>query len=331
MRSFIFDNDSLTLLLLIPILGGLHQRYVARRYPVLRITGVVPHVKSRRLYFSPPLVLLLINLLAVFFIVLAIADPRLATPVKTTVATDESDIVLSLDLSKSMLIEDIKPNRLEALKEVLNAFIATRRHDRIGIVLYAGESYSWCPLTNNRAVLLQKINTMYGRHLADGTAIGVGLTSAINALRQSKTKSKVIILITDGENNAGLIDPLTAAAMAKKLGIKVYTVGIGSTGMAPLPVTDINGNKSYVQIKVGIDAAMLGKIAWQTGGSFFRATDAGALRKIGSAIDKLQTRRYKEVTTVAYQSLYHWFVFIALALLLSGFVLKISFLRTWPA
>jgi Ca-activated chloride channel family protein len=330
MTDLKLDSVYLALLLLIPLILYVYYKYLQPRQPALLVTGVAKDNRAQKIAFSPPSVFIIIRSLTVLFVVTGLVNLQSATKTKISTATEESDIVLALDLSKSMQIEDIKPNRLEALRNVLNAFIATRTRDRIGIVLYAGESLSWCPLTSNRALLLNKINTMGNPELADGTAIGVGLSSAVLALEKSKAESKVIILITDGENNAGFIHPLTAAAIAKKNNVKVYTIGIGSTGMANLPVTDMNGKKSYVQIKASIDAAMLGKIAAETGGEFFKATDATALKNIYKAIDKQQGKKYKDIIAVSYQAFYRIFIYIAIALLLLEVILKFTYLRIWP-
>jgi Ca-activated chloride channel family protein len=240
-------------------------------------------------------------------------------------------MIFALDISKSMLLEDIKPNRLEALKKVLARFSAMRSRDRIGIVVYGGESINWCPLTTNYPLLLRRINTIDEPDLTDGTAIGSGLASAINILKESKVKSKLIILLTDGENNAGTIDPLLAAGFARRLGIKIYTIGIGRTGFAQMPLKGLNGQPYYQEIYVKLNDSSLRKIAKVSGGSYYNATDAGALQNIYEAINKLETKKDKLVNSVSNQPCLPWLLGTALLLLFAERFLKYTFLRTWPA
>jgi Ca-activated chloride channel homolog len=330
-NQFIYEQSWFFLLLLIPLVGFLFWKYLRHRFAVLlmpTITGLAN--KNISSILSPPVLLLLLRFLSVVFIVLGLADFKSIKTITHKMAVPQTDIILALDISKSMLIEDIKPNRLEALKDVLNKFVAGRLNDKLGIVLYAGESLYWCPLTNNYPFLLSKLNQMDEMDLADGTAIGLGLTSAVNALRQSKKPNKIIILLTDGENNTGFVDPLTAAEIARKFNIKVYTIGVGTTGRASLPIIDLNGNKTYSSIEVSIDEVALKKIADNTGGKYFRATDAKALWNIYTEIDKLEKTKVVQLKETTYVSNYRLFVLLAMFFLLLEMVLKFTLLRTWP-
>ncbi|HTE02139.1 MAG TPA: VWA domain-containing protein [Mucilaginibacter sp.] len=319
------------LLLVIPVLIYVHYKYLRNRSSGMVINGGRLENGTGSIRLSPVDYLLVLRLLAVAIIVTGLTNPQVITKTSTKSPDSQTDIVFALDISKSMLIEDIKPNRLEALKDVLNRFIAMRSQDRMGIVLYAGESMNWCPLTKNYPLLLSRINKMEESDLGDGTAIGSGLSSAINILRESPLKSRVIILLTDGENNAGIIDPQMAAQFAKRLNIKIYVVGIGSTGFALMPLRGLDGQKYYQKIYVTLNEWELKKIAAISGGSYFRATDIKALQNIYAAINKLETKKIKYVTTLNYSPCFEWFIGIALLVLFAEVFLKFTLLRTWPA
>lgn len=198
------------------------------------------------------------------------------------------DIVISLDISGSMLARDFEPDRLEAAKLVAKRFIADRPNDRIGLVIFGGESYTQCPITSDHRVLIAMLEQVNSTMLKDGTALGMGLATAASRLKDSDAKSKVVILMTDGVNNAGYIDPETATDIAVQLGIKVYTIGIGTTGTAPYPVRDAFGRERFEQMEVQIDEALLERIAEQTGGIYYRATDTESLNAIYKEIDQLE-------------------------------------------
>ena len=323
-----YSAEWLALLLLIPILVLIDWRFIRHKHPVLMMP-VIPTRQKAPWYevFQPDTVLLVTKMLTAFFIILALADMRSATMVKKNVPVEEADIVLALDISRSMLMEDIKPNRLSALKDVLSHFVAARSTDRFGVVLYAGESLLLCPLTKNYSFMLSRINQMDYKALADGTAIGVGLASAVNTLRQSQSPHKVIILLTDGENNTGYIDPTTAAEMARRFKIKVYAIGIGSSGLAPYPITDLSGKKTYQYIRTSIDETALTNIATRTGGSYFRATDAVALQKIYAEIDKLQKIKKLRIDLV-YNYEYKYFLIPAILCLLLCVMLRLTVYRS---
>lgn len=316
----------LLLLWVVPALVLLHLRYWRQRQPV-RTLATLPALPGPPQLITPPDVLLLLRLLALTAIILGLADLKTVRVSQRKVPAQGIDLVLAMDVSASMLLEDIKPNRLEGLKTVISQFVAGRTHDRLGLVVYAGESLNWCPLTTDYAFLLRQLNRVDQPVLADGTAIGLGLASAVNALRPSKARSKVIILLTDGENNTGFIEPATAAQLARRFSIKVYTIGIGTTGRAPLPLYDLSGHKTYHYVPVKIDEPALRRIAGQTGGQYFRAKDAAALRQIYTAIDTMEQSPTGVRRQVQYTAWYRWFVGGALFFFLLSEALRLSILR----
>tara|TARA_B100000780_G_scaffold271031_1_gene231516 strand:- start:632 stop:1627 length:996 start_codon:yes stop_codon:yes gene_type:complete len=235
-----------------------------------------------------------LQIIAFGLIIVALARPQSATSYQN-VSTEGIDIVISLDISGSMLAKDFNPNRLDASKKVAQEFIDNRINDRIGLVVYAGESFTQCPLTTDHAVLKNLFKGIENGMIEDGTAVGEGLATAVNRLKDSEAKSKVVILLTDGSNNAGDIPPVTAAEIAKTLGIRVYTIGVGTNGMAPMPVRTITGQLVYQDVQVFIDEETLEEIATLTGGQYFRATDNKSLENIYKEIDKLEKSKI-EVT-----------------------------------
>ena len=224
--------------------------------------------------------------IAVALIIIVLARPQ-ATDRFQNVSTEGIDIVLAIDISGSMLARDFKPDRLEASKNVATEFISGRPYDRIGLVVFSGESFTQCPLTTDHAVLINLLREVQSGMIEDGTAIGNGLATAVNRIKDSKAKSKVIILLTDGVNNRGEIAPATAAGIAKTYGIRVYTIGVGTQGMAPYPVQTPYGIQ-YQDMPVEIDEAVLQDIAKTTGGKYFRATDNTKLSQVYNEIDKLE-------------------------------------------
>jgi Ca-activated chloride channel family protein len=244
--------------------------------------------------------LFVLRLLAFGLLVVALARPQ-STSRGENVNTEGIDIILATDISGSMLAEDFRPNRIEAAKKVATDFIDGRSTDRIGLVVFSGESFTQCPLTLDHAVVKSLLSQVKSGMIEDGTAIGMGLATAVSRLKESKAKSRVIILLTDGVNNRGFIDPLTAAGIAQSFGIRVYTIGVGTVGMAPYPVQTPFGVQ-YQNMPVEIDEGLMEKIADQTGGKYFRATDNRKLKAIYDEIDLLektkievtQFRRHKE-------------------------------------
>ena len=265
---------------------------------------------------------------AVALLVVALARPQSSQ--SDSSRTTEGIIVLSLDISGSMLARDFQPDRISAAKEVAASFIADRPNDRIGLVVFAGESFTQSPLTTDKASLLNILGTVRSGMIDDGTAIGNGLATAVNRLRESQAKSKVVILLTDGVNNSGQIAPLTAADIASTLGIRVYTIGVGSEGQAPYPALDMWGNLSFVPMKVEIDEKILSDIAEKTGGRYFRATDNEKLREIYKEINRLEKSRVEVESQTRYDERFAPFVLGALLLLAAGFAMRRLWFRQIP-
>jgi Ca-activated chloride channel family protein len=269
-------------------------------------------------------VLSVFRLLALSSLIVAMARPRTVDISNQTKTTKGIDIVMAIDVSGSMLAKDLKPNRMEALKRVAANFAGERPNDRIGLVVYASEAYTKTPVTSDKAVILEAIKSIkYDNVLQDGTGIGMGLATAVNRLKDSKAKSKVIILLTDGVNNAGFIEPETAADIAKQYGIKVYTIGIGTNGMAEFPyAVAANGQFLFQMMKVEIDEKLLKSIAKKTDGRYFRATSNTKLAEIYGEINKLETTEIEELKFYDYDEKYRPFVWLAGFLLLAEIGLR---------
>ena len=262
-------------------------------------------------------------------LVVALARPQdVEQNVRTN--TEGIDIMLAIDVSGSMLARDFRPDRITAAKEVAGSFIADRYGDRIGLVAFAGEAFTQSPLTTDQGTLQTLLGRLRSGVVEDGTAIGNGLATAINRLRESNAKSKVIILLTDGENNRGEIAPLTAAEIARDQGIRVYTIGVGTRGMAPYPTVDFFGNPTVVQAKVQIDEKILGEIADLTGGRYFRATDNAKLQSIYDEINQLEKSKVEISQYTTYTEEYLRWAAAALALLLVEFLLRTLWLKSLP-
>ncbi|MDY5241999.1 MAG: VWA domain-containing protein, partial [Alistipes senegalensis] len=262
-------------------------------------------------------------------LVVALARPQdVEQNVRTN--TEGIDIMLAIDVSGSMLARDFKPDRITAAKEVAGSFIADRYGDRIGLVAFAGEAFTQSPLTTDQSTLQTLLARIRSGLIEDGTAIGNGLATAINRLRESEAKSKVIILLTDGVNNRGEIAPLTAAEIAKAQGIRVYTIGVGTEGMAPYPAIDMFGNITFVNQKVEIDEKTLTAISDMTGGKYFRATDKAKLKAIYDEINQLEKSKVEVTEHVSYHELYLAWVLAALGLLLAEFLLANLVLKRIP-
>ncbi len=268
--------------------------------------------------------LFLFRMLALGFIIVAIARPRTVDISSNTKTTKGIDMVLSVDVSGSMLAKDLKPNRMESLKVVAENFAENRPSDRIGLVVYASEAYTKTPVTSDKAVVISAIRSIkYDNILQDGTGIGMGLTTAVNRLKDSKAKSRVIILMTDGVNNAGFIEPETAADIAKQYGIKVYTIGIGTNGMAEFPYAIApDGSFLFKMMKVEIDEQLMKNIAAKTGGRYFRATSNSKLESIYNEINKLETTEIEELKFYDYDEKFRPLIIIAGILLLIEFLLR---------
>ena len=258
------------------------------------------------------------RVLALCSLIVAMARPRTVDVSSRTKTTKGIDIVMAIDVSGSMLAKDLKPNRMEALKRVAADFVEERPNDRIGLVVYASEAYTKTPVTSDKAVILNAISSIkYDTVLQDGTGIGMGLATAVNRLKDSKAKSKVIILLTDGVNNAGFIEPETASDIAKQYGIKVYTVGIGTNGMAMFPYKIApNGTFLFQMMKVEIDEQLMKSIARKTDGKYFRATSNSKLAEIYASINKLETTEIEELKFYDYDEKFRPFIWFAGFLLL---------------
>lgn len=283
---------------------------------------------SWRIKLKP--ILLVLRILAISALIIALARPQSSSETTKIKSTEGIDIVLSIDVSSSMLAKDLKPNRLEALKNVAAQFIKDRSSDRIGLVVYSGESYTKVPATSDQNIILQSLKEVTYGQVEDGTAIGMGLATAVNRLKESKSKSKVVILMTDGVNNAGFIEPQTAAELAKEYGIRVYTIGLGTNGMALTPVAyNPDGSFQYAMAKVEIDEKLLKEISKITGGKYFRATDNKKLEQIYQEIDKLEKTKIEELKYYQYDEKFRFWVILAMVFLLLEFGLRHTIFRSF--
>lgn len=275
--------------------------------------------------------LFVFRLLALSSLIIALARPRSVDVSNKTNSTNGIDIVIASDVSGSMMAKDLKPNRLEALKEVATTFVENRVNDRIGIVVYAAEAYTKTPVTSDKAVVLQAIEDIkYDNVLQDGTGIGMGLATSVNRLKDSKAKSKIVILMTDGVNNAGFLEPIMASEIAADLGIKVYTIGIGTNGNAMFPYALApNGGFLYKMMPVQIDEKLMKDIAQKTGGKYFRAQNNKGLEQIYDEINKLETSKIEELKFVNYDEKFRPFVWLASLLLLLELVLRNTIFRSF--
>lgn len=270
------------------------------------------------------------RLLTLIFLAIALARPQ-STNVDEKTSTLGIDIVLSIDISGSMLAKDFKPDRLQATKKVAQNFIDNRPSDRIGLVLFAGESFTQVPITTDHKVVKSQLDKVEYGLLKDGTAIGMGIGSAINRLKDSQSKSKVIILMTDGENNAGLIDPMLATEAAVQFGIKIYTIGVGSKGQALMPAYILpNGELKFEYMPVNIDEDLLIKIANMTNGKYFRAVDEKQLMDIYNEIDLLEKTEIESSRSVRVSEKFHPFAALAILFLLLELLFRYTALRSYP-
>lgn len=285
-------------------------------------TSILPRLKP---------LLFVLRLVALSSLIIALARPRSVDVSNKTNNTNGIDIVIASDVSGSMLAKDLKPNRMEALKRVAYDFVKERVNDRIGIVVYAAEAYTKTPVTSDKAVVLQAIEDIkYDNVLQDGTGIGMGLATAVNRLKESKAKSRVIILMTDGVNNSGFLDPKTSAEIAADLGIKVYTIGIGTNGNALFPYAIApNGGFLFKMMPVQIDEKLMKEIALKTNGKYFRATDNSGLERIYNEINKLETTKIEELKFVNYDEKFRPFVWLAGLLLLLEILLRNTIFRSF--
>ena len=316
------------LLLLIPIIGWYiwKIRHADASFQISSNQGFDAVPVSYKVYLRHlPFVL---RMLAVAVLILVLARPQ-STDNWENSSTEGIDIVLAMDISSSMLAEDLKPNRLEASKDVAAAFINGRPTDNIGLVVFSGESFTQCPLTTDHTVLLNLFKDIQSGMIEDGTAIGLGLANSVSRIKDSQAKSKVIILLTDGSNNMGEIAPVTAAEIAKTFGIRVYTIGVGTEGEAPYPFKTAFGVQ-YQNIPVQIDEETLRKIATTTGGQYFRATNNKSLGGIYAEIDEMEKTKISVQEFSKKQEEYKYFALLAFLILLFEIILRNTLLRNIP-
>ena len=323
-----FEYPSLLWLLLVPVLlAALYiYRELAARVPHLRVSNAAPWLSSGGSFLSVlrhlPFVL---RLTALCLIIVAIARPRSSSQVEK-IDTEGIDIVLAMDVPTSMLARDFTPDRISAAKDIAIEFIAQRPSDRMGIVVFAGESYTQCPLTTDRATLINMMKEVQTDLIEDGTAIGNGLATAVARMSGSDAPSRVVILLTDGVNNRGEVAPLTAAQIAKTYGIRVYTIGVGANGMAPYPVVTPWGIEER-KIQVEIDEELLKGIAETTGGRYFRATDNTKLQEIYAEINRMEKSKTSIDSFPVYKELFSPFAIAALICLLAELLVRLLLRR----
>ncbi len=268
-----------------------------------------------------------LRMLAALLLIVVLARPQ-STSSWQDVTTEGIDIVMAIDISGSMQAEDFKPNRLEAAKKVAKTFIGNRPNDRLGLVVFAGESFTQCPLTTDHSVILNLFADVKSGMLEDGTAIGMGLATSVKRLKDSEAISKVVILLTDGDNNSGSIAPATAAEIAKEFGVRVYTIGVGTRGTAPMPFTDPFGRTRYQDVEVKINEELLTRIADLTGGKYFRATDNATLEEVYREIDELERSKIDVTEYRKRKEEFLPFAMAALLLLACEVILKQTVLRS---
>lgn len=323
-----FEYPGIFWLLIIPALLIIHYIWleVAQRHPHLRVSTSIPwKLAGSRSMASLRHYTFLWRIVAIVLIIIGLARPRTSETV-TEVDSEGIDIVLAMDVSTSMLARDLYPDRINASKDIATEFVSQRRSDKIGLVVFAGESFTQCPLTNDKRTLITLMNEVETGIIEDGTAIGNGLATAVARLSESEAKSRVVILLTDGVNNSGEVSPQMATEIAKQYGIKVYTIGVGKEGMAKYPVQTPWGIQLQ-DVKVEIDEPLLKDIAQATGGKYFRATDNTKLAEIYNEINQMETGRTTITNAVVYEELFMkyllWaFAFLMLELFFNWFVIK---------
>ncbi len=325
------NPEYLWMLLLLPLVSVWYYFTAKKIQARLTISSLQAFAKGGSFLAKLRPFLFLIRLLALAFIILGIARPQTVDVSVRTKTNKGIDIIMAIDISSSMLAQDLKPDRLSALKRVASAFVDDRLSDRIGLVVYAGESYTKTPITSDKNIVKKALSEIvYEGVIEDGTAIGMGLATAVNRLKDSRAKSKVIILLTDGVNNSGFIDPKIATELAVEFGIKTYTIGLGSNGTARAPVGILpNGKFQYGMTKVEIDEALLEEIANATGGLYFRATDNKKLEEIYAEINKLEKTEIEEFKYYNYQEKYRILILLALGLLGIEWILRNTIFKSF--
>lgn len=328
-KNIVFANpEFFWLLLLLPLMLLWYWYWNKKSQANVTFSSTIAFKKTKSWSDALYHLLFVLRMIAIALIVVALARPQTHSENAKTKITDGIDIVMAIDVSASMLSQDLKPNRFEALKKVASQFVKDRPNDRIGLVIYAGESYTKTPVTTDKSIILNALSEITYGQIEDGTAIGMGLATAVNRLKESKAKSRVIILLTDGVNNTGFIDPQTAAELAAEYGIKVYTVGIGTNGMALSPYAlNADGSIIYRMQQVDIDEPLMKKIAQVTKGRYFRATNNQKLQQIYDEINQMETTKIEEFKYTEVDEKFRWWVLVAGLLLLLEFVLKHTLLR----
>ena len=328
-KNIIFANpEFFWLLLLLPLMLLWYWYWNKKSQANVTFSTTIAFKKTKSWSDALYHLLFVLRMIAIALIVVALARPQTHSENAKTKITDGIDIVMAIDVSASMLSQDLKPNRFEALKKVASQFVKDRPNDRIGLVIYAGESYTKTPVTTDKSIILNALSEITYGQIEDGTAIGMGLATAVNRIKESKSKSRVIILLTDGVNNTGFIDPQTAAELAAEYGIKVYTVGIGTNGMALSPYAlNADGSIIYRMQQVDIDEPLMKKIAQVTKGRYFRATNNQKLQQIYDEINQMETTKIEEFKYTEVDEKFRWWVLVAGVLLLLEFVLKHTLLR----
>lgn len=323
------NAEAFYLLLLIPVAVAWYWFRLGESHAHLQISGFTffkSGASSIRSTLRHAQFILLV--LAFALLVFALARPQ-SSSAKQNVSVEGIDIMLAMDISGSMLAEDFRPNRLAAAKEVAKDFIKGRPSDRIGLVVFSGESFTQCPLTSDHNILITLLDEIRSGMIEDGTAIGDGLATSVSRLKESDAVSKVIILLTDGENNRGFIDPQSAAEIAKVFGLRVYTIGVGTIGTAPYPIQTPFGMQ-YQQVEVRIDEPLLKNIAAMTNGKYFRATNTESLREIYSEIDQMEKSKVDITEFHRKHEEFLPYALAALVLLAINFILGISVFRRFP-
>ena len=317
-----YSPEFLWLLILIPIIAVYYFKSKNSRASSFKISSTSDFNIGLKSKIYP--ILDMLKLLTISLVIVALARPQEISNSVRTKSTSGIDIVIAVDISSSMLAQDLKPNRLEALKSVAAEFINDRKNDRIGLVIYAGESYTKTPVTSDKSIIIKSLNDIvFDGIIQDGTAIGMGLATSVNRLKESSAKSKVIILLTDGVNNSGFIDPSTAADLASSYGIKTYTIGLGSNGNALAPVAlNPDGSFRFGMTKVEIDEELLSSIANKTGGLYFRATTNKSLQEIYDEINKLEKTEVEEIRYSDAEEKYRLLIIIALGLIFVEFIFR---------
>ena len=330
MDNIVFKNpEFLWLLILLPVIAYMLYKFKFVRLNNFKFSNLESFDSKTLKSKLYPLVNIF-RIITLLLVIVALARPQEISNSTRTKTSSGIDIVIAVDISSSMLAQDLKPNRLEALKTVASQFINDRINDRIGLVIYAGESYTKTPVTSDKDVVIKSLSDItFDGIIEDGTAIGMGLATSVNRLKESKAKSKVIILLTDGVNNSGFIDPSTAADLAANFEIKTYTIGLGTNGNARAPVAlNPNGSFRFGMTKVEIDEELLKNVANKTGGLYFRATDNKKLEEIYNEINKLEKTEVEEIKYSDSEEKYRLLIIAAIGLIFVELILKYIVFRS---